>query len=39
MKIVVLGDKDTTLGFRLAGVHEAYSFEDATHEVERVRNK
>ncbi|HDG64259.1 V-type ATP synthase subunit F [Thermococci archaeon] len=39
MKIVVLGDKDTTLGFRLAGVHEAYSFEDTTHEMERVRNK
>ncbi|ACS90844.1 MULTISPECIES: V-type ATP synthase subunit F [Thermococcus] len=39
MKIVVLGDKDTVLGFRLAGVHETYSFEDTTHEIERVRNK
>ena len=39
MKLVVWGDKDTTLGFRLAGVHEAYSFEDTTHEMERVRNK
>ncbi|USS41249.1 V-type ATP synthase subunit F [Thermococcus aggregans] len=39
MKIVVLGDKDTALGFRLAGVHEAYSFEETTHELERAKNK
>ncbi|KPU64044.1 V-type ATP synthase subunit F [Thermococcus sp. MV5] len=39
MKIVVLGDKDTALGFKLAGVHETYSFGDAPLEIERVRNK
>ncbi|HDG64021.1 MAG TPA: V-type ATP synthase subunit F [Thermococcus sp.] len=39
MKIVVFGDKDTTLGFRLAGVHEAYSFGENTRELERARNK
>lgn len=39
MKIVVLGDKDTALGFRLAGVHEAYSFEETIQELERAKNK
>ncbi|MCA6213905.1 V-type ATP synthase subunit F [Thermococcus bergensis] len=39
MKIVVLGDKDTALGFRLAGVHEAYSFGETMHELERAKNK
>ncbi|AEK73197.1 V-type ATP synthase subunit F [Thermococcus sp. 4557] len=39
MKIAVLGDKDTALGFRLAGAHEVYSFEDTPLEVERLRNK
>ncbi|NJE30225.1 V-type ATP synthase subunit F [Thermococcus sp. 18S1] len=39
MKIAVLGDKDTALGFRLAGAHEVYSFEDTPLEIERLRNK
>jgi len=39
MKIAVLGDKDTALGFKLAGVHEVYSFEDTPLEMERLRNK
>ncbi|WP_297549960.1 V-type ATP synthase subunit F [Thermococcus sp.] len=39
MKIAVLGDRDTALGFRLAGVHEVYSFEDTPVEMERLKNK
>lgn len=39
MKIAVLGDKDTALGFKLAGVHEVYSFEDTPLDMERLRNK
>ncbi len=39
MKIAVLGDKDTALGFKLAGAHEVYSFEDTPLEMERLRNK
>ncbi|HDZ35788.1 MAG TPA: V-type ATP synthase subunit F [Thermococcus sp.] len=39
MKIAVLGDKDTALGFRLAGAHEVYSFEDTPLDMERLRNK
>ncbi|NJE00348.1 V-type ATP synthase subunit F [Thermococcus sp. JdF3] len=39
MKIAVLGDRDTALGFRLAGAHEVYSFEDTPLEIERLRNK
>ncbi|AMQ18977.1 V-type ATP synthase subunit F [Thermococcus peptonophilus] len=39
MKIAVLGDSDTVLGFRLAGVHEAYVFEETPMDVERLRNK
>ncbi|WP_456422999.1 V-type ATP synthase subunit F [Thermococcus sp.] len=39
MKIAVLGDKDTALGFKLAGAHEVYSFEDTPLEVERLKNK
>ncbi|ANF22317.1 V-type ATP synthase subunit F [Thermococcus sp. CX2] len=39
MKIAVLGDRDTALGFKLAGAHEVYSFEDTPLEMERLRNK
>jgi len=39
MKIAVLGDRDTALGFKLAGVHEVYSFEDTPLEMERLKNK
>ncbi|NJE76791.1 V-type ATP synthase subunit F [Thermococcus sp. ES12] len=39
MKIAVLGDKDTALGFRLAGAHEVYSFDDTPLDMERLRNK
>ncbi len=39
MKIAVLGDRDTALGFKLAGVHEVYSFEDSPLDMERLRNK
>ncbi len=40
MKIAVLGDRDTALGFRLAGAHEVYSFGgDTPLEMERLRNK
>jgi len=39
MKIAVLGDRDTALGFKLAGAHEVYSFEDNPLEMERLRNK
>ncbi|WP_456367177.1 V-type ATP synthase subunit F [Thermococcus sp.] len=39
MKIAVLGDKDTALGFRLAGVHEVYAFEQAPLDLERLKNK
>jgi len=39
MKIAVLGDKDTALGFKLAGVHEVYSFGDTPLDMERLKNK
>ncbi|ACJ17241.1 V-type ATP synthase subunit F [Thermococcus onnurineus NA1] len=39
MKIAVLGDKDTALGFKLAGAHEVYSFEDTPLDMERLKNK
>ncbi|NJE05601.1 V-type ATP synthase subunit F [Thermococcus sp. M36] len=39
MKIAVLGDKDTALGFKLAGAHEVYSFEDTPLDMERLSNK
>jgi len=39
MKIAVLGDRDTALGFKLAGAHEVYSFEDTPLEMERLKNK
>ena len=39
MKIAVLGDRDTALGFKLAGAHEVYAFEDTPLEMERLRNK
>ena len=39
MKIAVLGDRDTALGFKLAGVHEVYSFEDSPLDMERLKNK
>ena len=39
MKIAVLGDRDTALGFKLAGAHEVYAFEDSPLEMERLRNK
>ncbi|WP_457741322.1 V-type ATP synthase subunit F [Thermococcus sp.] len=39
MKIAVLGDRDTALGFKLAGAHEVYSFDDNPLEMERLRNK
>ncbi|NJE62493.1 V-type ATP synthase subunit F [Thermococcus sp. 21S7] len=39
MKIAVLGDKDTALGFKLAGAHEVYSFDDTPLDMERLRNK
>ncbi len=39
MKIAVLGDKDTALGFKLAGAHEVYAFDDTPLEMERLRNK
>ncbi|ASJ01904.1 V-type ATP synthase subunit F [Thermococcus profundus] len=39
MKIAVMGDPDTALGFRLAGVHEVYSFGSTPLELERANNK
>ncbi|WP_457752590.1 V-type ATP synthase subunit F [Thermococcus sp.] len=39
MKIVLMGDRDTALGFKLAGVHEVYSFEETSLENERAKNK
>lgn len=39
MKIAVLGDRDTALGFKLAGAHEVYAFDDTPLEMERLRNK
>ncbi|WP_457751464.1 V-type ATP synthase subunit F [Thermococcus sp.] len=39
MKIAVLGDRDTALGFKLAGIHEVYSFDDTSLDMERLRNK
>ncbi|AEH25239.1 V-type ATP synthase subunit F [Pyrococcus yayanosii] len=39
MKIVVIGDQDTALGFRLAGAHEVYAFDEAPLSIERARNK
>jgi len=39
MKIVLMGDSDTVLGFKLSGVHEAYSFEETSLETERAKNK
>ncbi|ASJ11498.1 MULTISPECIES: V-type ATP synthase subunit F [Thermococcus] len=39
MKIAVLGDKDTALGFKLAGAHEVYSFDDTPLDMERLKNK
>jgi V/A-type H+-transporting ATPase subunit F len=39
MKIAVLGDPDTALGFRLAGVHEVYSFSFTPMDYERAKNK
>lgn len=39
MKIVLMGDMDTVLGFKLAGVHEAYSFGENSLETERAKNK
>ncbi|AIU69417.1 ATP synthase subunit F [Thermococcus eurythermalis] len=39
MKIAVLGDRDTALGFKLAGAHEVYAFEDTPLEMERLKNK
>ncbi len=39
MKIAVLGDRDTALGFRLAGVHEVHSFDTTPLEIKRLKNK
>ncbi|WP_297501004.1 V-type ATP synthase subunit F [Thermococcus sp.] len=39
MKIAVLGDRDTALGFKLAGVHEVYAFDETSLDVERLKNK
>ncbi|HIP75226.1 MAG TPA: V-type ATP synthase subunit F [Thermococcus paralvinellae] len=39
MKIVLMGDRDTALGFKLAGVHEVYSFEETPMDYERAKNK
>lgn len=39
MKIVLMGDTDTTLGFKLAGVHETYAFGESSLETDRARNK
>ncbi|WP_048151040.1 V-type ATP synthase subunit F [Palaeococcus ferrophilus] len=39
MKIVLMGDRDTALGFKLAGVHEVYAFEETALETDRARNK
>jgi len=39
MKIAVLGDRDTALGFKLAGAHEVYAFDDTQLDMERLRNK
>ncbi len=39
MKIVVMGDPDTALGFKLAGAHEVYAFDDTPLEVQRANNK
>ena len=39
MKIAVLGDRDTALGFKLAGAHEVYAFDDTPLEMERLKNK
>ena len=34
-----MGDPDTALGFKLAGVHEVYSFGSSPLDVERANNK
>ncbi|NJF25042.1 V-type ATP synthase subunit F [Thermococcus sp. Bubb.Bath] len=39
MKIAVVGDPDTALGFKLAGAHEVYSFRATPLEYERAKNK
>lgn len=39
MKIVLMGDRDTALGFKLAGVHEVYSFEETSLENKRALSK
>ncbi|WP_461863063.1 V-type ATP synthase subunit F [Thermococcus sp.] len=39
MKIIVMGDNDTALGFKLAGAHEVYSFGETSLDTERARNK
>ncbi len=39
MKIVVMGDKDTALGFKLAGAHEVYAFGESELDTERAKNK
>lgn len=39
MKIVLMGDRDTALGFKLAGVHEVYTFKETALETDRARNK
>ncbi|WP_297435694.1 V-type ATP synthase subunit F [Thermococcus sp.] len=39
MKIAVLGDRDTALGFKLAGAHEVYPFDTTPLEIERLKNK
>ncbi|AFK21934.1 V-type ATP synthase subunit F [Pyrococcus sp. ST04] len=39
MKVVVMGDSDTVVGFKLAGVHEVYEFDYSELSIERARNK
>ncbi len=39
MKIAVVGDPDTALGFKLAGAHEVYSFGSTPLEIQRANNK
>lgn len=39
MKVVIMGDSDTVVGFRLAGIHEAYEFDLSELSIERARNK
>ena len=39
MKIAVLGDRDTALGFKLAGAHEVYAFDNTPIEMEMLKNK